>query len=129
MCVDKIKKQIVCHENLCVIILIMNKLIKKALQFEKSGEYDKALKMYMELENQSLSQEDRLFISRSIAACFYYRHDYKEARKRFDSILKDKSLKADVVKEINNCIALCFLYGGETDKARNFFLSEIRDTE
>lgn len=126
----------------------MDARLQSAYNLEKSGDYQAALDAYLRLEadpapgataagaagvsaaalsdNVSLSSDDRLFLARSIAACFYYLKDYSEAEKRFERILSDTSLSAETADEVESCLYLCWLYGGQADKAKAAFQKRVQ---
>ncbi|MBQ0166847.1 MAG: hypothetical protein KBT02_07075 [Treponema sp.] len=110
----------------------MDERLQSAYNLEKSGEFQAALDAYLQFEavsgadDVSLSSDDRLFLARSIAACFYYLKDYPEAEKRFERILADTSLSAETADEVESCLYLCWLYGGQAEKAKAAFQKRVQ---
>lgn len=107
----------------------MDERLQDACNLEKTGDYQAALDAYLQLEAESASEfssEDRLFLARSIAACFFYLKNYSEAERRFECILADEALNAETSDEIESCLFLCLLYGGHPEKAKASFQKRVQ---
>lgn len=107
----------------------MDYQIEKIIEIEKSGDYKKALDEYLKINPEKLAVQDKIFLDRSIAACFFYLKEYKDAEKAFNKILKKYDLDLSVKKEISECINLCYLYGNKEKKAEKYFLNKLKINE
>ena len=99
--------------------------LQKAIKLEKKGKFKSALKLYQNLDRKNLSDENYLYIKRSIAACLYYLKEYDKAIHEFESIIKNISLENDLKNQIQDNMHLCYLYGNSTQKGIDFFNDRI----
>jgi len=99
--------------------------LKSACKYESEGNFERALIAYQSIEINSLSNTDKIYIKRLIAACLFYLKKYEEAEFNFKNLLSLKELDVEELDEIEDCLNICYLYGHKQKKAFQYFMKKI----
>lgn len=100
-----------------------------ASKHESEGDFDSALIAYRSIDTKPLSDSEKIYIKRSIAACLFYLKKYEEAETIFIELLSIKELDGKELDEIKDCLNICFLYGDKPKLAFTHFTKKINSKE